>query len=95
MAHSPVRHIVRQGIYSSSDIVVLTPSTGQLQKLRAEMRSDFETVLSDRDQDVLGKDGFNDEEPVLGIEETSTHSLGIRKEAPGEEKKLTELTTSW
>lgn len=58
MVHALVRHIVRQGVYDSKDIAVLTPYTGQLQKLRAAMRSSFEIVLSDRDQDALEKDGF-------------------------------------
>lgn len=58
--HSLVRHIVRQGVYKSSDIAVLTPYTGQLQKLRAKMRSDFEIVLSERDEDLLTKEGFTE-----------------------------------
>lgn len=61
MVHALVRHIVRQGVYSSSDIAVLTPYTGQLQKLRAAMRSDFEIVVSDRDQDALDRDGISPE----------------------------------
>lgn len=58
MVHALVRHIVRQGVYGSEDIAVLTPYTGQLQQLRSTMRSSFEVVLSDRDQDALEKDGF-------------------------------------
>jgi hypothetical protein len=53
-----VRHLVRQGIYKSEDVAVLTPYTGQLQKLRAAMRGDFEVVISDRDREALVKDGF-------------------------------------
>jgi hypothetical protein len=49
---------VRQGTYRSSDIAILT-YTGQLQKLRAGMRNDFEIVLSERDEDMLAKDGFD------------------------------------
>lgn len=37
MTHTLIRHIVRQGVYSSSDIAVLTPYTGQLQKLCEKM----------------------------------------------------------
>lgn len=59
MVHALVKHIVRQGVYQSSDIAVLTPYTGQLQRLRAEMRNDFEIVLSDRDQETLARDGFD------------------------------------
>jgi hypothetical protein len=58
MVHALVRHIVRQGIYKSDDIAVLTPYTGQLQKLRAAMSSDFEICLSDRDLEALERDGF-------------------------------------
>jgi hypothetical protein len=57
--HPLIRHIVRQGIYSSRDMAALTPYARQLQKLRAKMRSDFEIVLSERDQDVLAQDEFN------------------------------------
>ncbi|EZF12030.1 hypothetical protein H112_06949 [Trichophyton rubrum D6] len=57
MAQSLVRHIIRQGVYESKDIALLTPYTGQLQKLRAKLRSDFEIVLSDRDLETLAKDG--------------------------------------
>ena len=32
------------------------------------MRSDFEIVLSERDEDLLAKEGFNDEGAVLGSE---------------------------
>ncbi|CAG8957876.1 hypothetical protein HYFRA_00000216 [Hymenoscyphus fraxineus] len=68
MTHALVRHIVRQGAYKSSDIAVLTPYTGQLQKLRAKLRTDFEIVLSDRDQETLAKDGF-----VQDTEESQNH----------------------
>lgn len=68
MAHALVRHLVRQGVYASTDIAVITPYTGQLQKLRTKMQQDFEIVLSDRDEDSLVKDGFTKEEtkpPIL------------------------------
>lgn len=35
-----------------------TPYNGQLQKIRAKMRNDFEIVLSERDQETLTKDGY-------------------------------------
>lgn len=89
MVHTLVRHIVRQGEYSSSDIAVLTPYTGQLQKLRSAMRNDFEIVLSDRDQDALEKDGFNVGATSSGDEEPDNQS-GHRK-APLEKKKLSDL----
>lgn len=60
MVYALVRHIVRQGVYSSQDIAVLTPYVGQLQKLRAAMSKDFEIVLGERDEKTLAKDGLED-----------------------------------
>ena len=87
MTHALVRHIVRQGVYSSSDIAVLTPYTGQLQKLRTKMRSDFEIVLSDRDEETLARDGFNEETAATEEDQTSP---GNRRQ-PLEKKKLSEF----
>ncbi|KAJ4381449.1 hypothetical protein N0V85_008665 [Neurospora sp. IMI 360204] len=61
MATALVRHVVRQGEYSSSDIALLTPYTGQLQKLRAALNKDFEVFLSDRDMEKMALDGFGDD----------------------------------
>ncbi|KAK8016928.1 hypothetical protein PG993_015117 [Apiospora rasikravindrae] len=78
MVQALVRHIVRQGVYKSEDIAVLTPYTGNLQKLRASLSSDFEITMSDRDEEAMAKDGFSlsydTEESQLAV--TST----IRKE---------------
>ncbi|KAI9734023.1 MAG: hypothetical protein M1834_002680 [Cirrosporium novae-zelandiae] len=89
MTYALVRHIVHQGAYSSSEIAVLTPYTGQLQKLRAVMRNDFEIVLSERDQEMLAKDGFGveDNDPES---EQRTNQLDSEKK-PLEKKKLSEL----
>lgn len=87
MVHALVRHVVRQGVYSSSDIAVLTPYTGQLQKLRAAMRKDFEIVLSERDQDALAKDGFYGPDPS----EKPARVKGDFKRRPLERKMLSEL----
>ena len=89
MTHALVRHIVRQGIYSSTDIAVLTPYTGQLQKLRAKMRNDFEIVLSERDQETLVKEGFHTEEATLETNQTSSHLNAGTK--PLEKRKMSEL----
>ncbi|KAL4804110.1 hypothetical protein BDV18DRAFT_166268 [Aspergillus unguis] len=62
MATALVRHLVRQGTYSSKDIALLTPYTGQLRKLRTSLSSDFEICLSERDLDTLAADGFEDTE---------------------------------
>jgi hypothetical protein len=64
LVHAMVRHVVRQGVYRSSDIAVLTPYTGQLQKLRSAMHGDFEIVLSDPHPICLiciGNEEFSDE----------------------------------
>lgn len=89
MVHALVRHLVRQGVYRSSDIAVLTPYTGQLQKLRNAMRNDFEVVLSDRDQDVLRRDGFEvlDSRPE-GIDTQSQLPSG---HTPLAQKKMSDL----
>ncbi|TQV90192.1 NF-X1 finger and helicase domain-containing protein [Cordyceps javanica] len=86
LVHALVRHIVRQGVYSSSDIAVLTPYTGQLQKLRASMRNDFEVILSDRDQDALNRDGIDSEEPDSQAEAPSVQRKGALAK-----KKLSDL----
>ncbi|ESZ93857.1 hypothetical protein SBOR_5754 [Sclerotinia borealis F-4128] len=87
MTAALVRHIVRQGVYSSSDITVLTPYSGQLQKLRNHMRKEFEIVLSDRDEEVLAKDGLitTDEE----LDGLSITTFGDKKSL--EKKNLSEL----
>lgn len=87
--HALVRHIVRQGIYNSTDIAVLTPYTGQLQKLRAKMRNDFEIVLSDRDQETLKKEGFNVEE--ITPESDQTRGRVASGTRPLEKKKMSDL----
>lgn len=85
MTHALVRHIVRQGVYNSSDIAVITPYTGQLQKLRSKMRNDFEIVLSERDQDALMKEGFDvdnassETNPTRGLSTTGVKLLERKK----------------
>lgn len=89
MTHALVRHIVRQGVYSSTEIAVLTPYTGQLQKLRAKMRDDFEIVLSERDQETLMKEGFHTEEAISETDHASGQlNAGMK---PLEKKKMSEL----
>ena len=88
MVHTLVRHMVRQGEYKSSEIAVLTPYTGQLQKLRAAMRSDFEIVLSDRDEDALMKDGLTSEDVTPDVDAGTVQD---HKRKPLEKKKLADL----
>lgn len=89
IVHALVRHIVRQGVYNSSDIAVLTPYTKQLQKLRTAMRSDFEIVLSERDQDALAKDGLTVENDERGDEDLLNKSSNRKVQL--EKKKLADL----
>lgn len=89
MTHALVRHIIRQGVYKSTDIAVLTPYVKQLQKLRNQMRNDFEIVLSDRDQETLTKEGLNVEEfPTGGHQKKEQIGSGMR---PLEKKQMSEL----
>ncbi|KAJ4352735.1 hypothetical protein N0V95_004007 [Ascochyta clinopodiicola] len=87
MVHALVRHIIRQGAYNSSEIAVLTPYTGQLQKLRAALRKEYEIVLSDRDQEALEKDGFGTADPTP---QTPIAMQNYRRK-PLEKKQLSEL----
>lgn len=69
IATALVRHLVRQGEYSSKDIALLTPYTGQLRKLRASLSKDFEICLSERDLETLVAEGLGvdtDESPQAG-----------------------------
>ncbi|KAF2018601.1 NFX1-type zinc finger-containing protein 1, partial [Aaosphaeria arxii CBS 175.79] len=90
MVHSLVRHIVRQGAYKSDEIAVLTPYTGQLQKLRAAMRQDFEIVLSDRDEDALAQDGFNTGDTSSDAE-AAEQAPDKNKRKPLAKKQLSDL----
>ena len=77
MVQALVRHIVRQGIYKAEDIAVLTPYTGNLQKLRASLSSDFEITINDRDEEAMAKDGFAGS-PIAA--DSSILGLSVRKE---------------
>jgi hypothetical protein len=81
ITHALVRHMVRQGVYDSKDIAVLTPYSGQLQKLRAAMRNDFEIVLSERDEEKLAKHGLLDEEETWESDSDQARGLSIQKKA--------------
>jgi hypothetical protein len=88
MVKALVHHVVRQGIYKSSDIAVLTPYTGQLQKLRQAMRNDYEIVISDRDEKALADDGFDIDECQP---DDNTDDFQNQKRRPLQKKTLVEL----
>ena len=54
-----VYHLMRQGTYTGTDIAVLTPYLGQLNKLRDKFSEAFGVILGDRDQHDLQSAGFS------------------------------------
>ena len=84
MTHALVRHVVRQGVYNSKDIAILTPYIGQLQKLRTALRNNFEIILSERDQEKLIKDGFVDESISSNLDTHEVVSPVLQKRAMSE-----------
>ncbi|KAK1712410.1 hypothetical protein BDP67DRAFT_437551 [Colletotrichum lupini] len=50
-----VSHLLRQGVYKSGEIAVLTPYLGQLNKLRQKLSSVMQIVINDRDMDDLAE----------------------------------------
>lgn len=54
-----VTHLVRQGTYTSHDIVVLTPYVRQLQKIRNSLATSFEIVVDEKDQLELDKQSLS------------------------------------
>ena len=75
MATALVRHLVRQGDYSSNDIALLTPYTGQLRKFRASLGKDFEICLSERDLETLkAEEGL-----VNDADEEESHRQSLEK----------------
>lgn len=66
-----VNHLLRQGVYHSGDIAVLTPYLGQLHRMRRRLSQCFTIALGERDQEDLDKAGFEDES-TTDKEETPT-----------------------
>lgn len=68
-----VMYFLRQGTYNSAgDIAVLCAYLGQLQKVRAELRSLKVTVAVDeRDEDQLVRQGLQEEDVTTSIEEVA------------------------
>lgn len=50
-----VTHLIRQGVYKSEEIAVLTPYVRQLQKIRYLLGASFEIVVGDRDEEEIEK----------------------------------------
>lgn len=68
-----VMYFLRQGEYNNKgDIAVLCAYLGQLQRVRAALRSLKVTVAVDeRDEDQLARQGLQDEEEMPSIEEVA------------------------
>lgn len=58
MTAALVTHLVRQGIYRSDEIAILTPYLGQLHELKNRLRDSFTIVVGDRDLDDLASKGI-------------------------------------
>jgi hypothetical protein len=63
MTAALVKHLIRQGVYKSNEIAVLTPYLGQLRKIRQKLSSSFEILLNERDVDDLQKEGDESDGP--------------------------------
>ena len=74
-----VTHIIRQGVYKSDDIVVLTPYVRQLQKIRTALSTTMDIVISDRDVNELDKQGLNDKTMVHAMPRFKTHRAMLDK----------------
>lgn len=59
---SLVNHLLKQGVYRSGDIAVITPYLGQLHRMRRKLALSYAVTLGDRDQEDLDKAGFTAEE---------------------------------
>ncbi|KAL5405337.1 hypothetical protein PMIN04_012376 [Paraphaeosphaeria minitans] len=65
MVMALVKHLTQQGVYTPTDIAVLTPYLGQLRKLRQKLSSTHSILLNDRDVDELGKDASCDDDDSI------------------------------
>ncbi|RDW93807.1 uncharacterized protein DSM5745_01129 [Aspergillus mulundensis] len=57
-----VNHLLRQGVYQSGDIAVLTPYLGQLHRMRRKLSESFTITVGERDQEDLANAGFAEDE---------------------------------
>ncbi|KAK3045579.1 hypothetical protein LTR09_012847 [Extremus antarcticus] len=93
MVHALVRHVIRQGVYKSSDIAVLTPYTGQLQKLHALIKDGY--TLSDTPNDQ-GDASSNSERKQLQKKQLSDLLRAATVDNfQGEEAKLVIVSLVW
>ncbi|KAI6373349.1 hypothetical protein MCOR31_003262 [Pyricularia oryzae] len=74
-----VRHLVRQGKYSQSDIAVLTPYAGQLRSLRKALDSEFDIFVSDRDEEALAADSHGKSDSEETTRQTEWDKMFVKK----------------
>ncbi|KAK2008989.1 P-loop containing nucleoside triphosphate hydrolase protein [Colletotrichum eremochloae] len=63
MVSALVSHLLRQGVYKSGEIAVLTPYLGQLKKLRQKLGSIMQIIVNDRDMKDLDEMELSDRSP--------------------------------
>lgn len=68
-------HFVRQGVYKSNEIVILTPYVRQLLELRDMLSNIFDVVIGDKDQDEIVKEGLD----VSDTGPVATHRATLRQ----------------
>ncbi len=63
MVAALVSHLVRQGVYLSDEIVVLTPYVRQLQKIKniLSQSNELQVIVGERDHEELEKQGLDEE----------------------------------
>ncbi|KAL4911007.1 AAA domain-containing protein [Aspergillus multicolor] len=89
-----VNHLLRQGVYKSGDIAVLTPYLGQLHRMRRQLSGSFTITVGERDQEDLANAGFAEEEaphhPTKVSRSTLLHALRVATidNFQGEEAKV-------
>ncbi|KAN0075671.1 hypothetical protein V8E54_006941 [Elaphomyces granulatus] len=92
MAAALANHLIKQGVYKSGDIAILTPYLGQLHRLRRHLSTSFAVVLGERDQDDLEKAGFGDNDetntPIAKATLLKTLRIATIDNFQGEEAKV-------
>ena len=76
MAAALVSHLIKQGIYTSDDIAIITPYLGQLRNIRRKLTGTFEVLLNDRDEEELAQE---DQEARQNETSRTTRGNGISR----------------
>ncbi|KAF9982115.1 hypothetical protein BGZ75_006502 [Mortierella antarctica] len=86
MVEALAQYLIRNGYDKPGDIAILTPYLGQLSRLRDHLRSKFELLIDERDQEQLDQNELDNAEhigskdggrAVLNINQHST--VGVKK----------------